>query len=425
MKKISVLVGLWVIAGTILTACKPAVQTPTGNGSGNGGSDNGHEAVVETLQVLILESFPVQVVATVTGYLPDGCVALDDISVDQSGSNFILTVNTHRPSDETACTEALIPFEKNVPLDVYGLAAGTYTVNAQDQTAAFTLDVDNLPQEPDLGEGTGTHIYLNSMTVNIMESFPLQVSVDLTGDLPDGCTKIRNIDSSREGDVFTIDITTQKPNGQDVCTQVLTPFEETVELDVQGLPAGEYTVVAGDLTRTFILETDNLLPIVPAVCPEPQAGENRVEVMFREEGFGFCFLIPEGFNQEKSGPDAEWIITGPNYGAEGSLPVQANLSVRLTFLNGFSLEDYIRQQKSVLDIPAKFDQVDGTLGSQTAVIIDGYPLESTSRIVWARNNNQAYQLIFSPMEPALFPQATADMETLYNLVMDSWVFLGE
>jgi hypothetical protein len=37
----------------------------------------------------------------------------------------------------------------------------------------------------------------------------------------------------------------------------IVPFEEIISLDVEGLPAGEYTVKYGDLTETFTLEQDN------------------------------------------------------------------------------------------------------------------------------------------------------------------------
>jgi hypothetical protein len=37
----------------------------------------------------------------------------------------------------------------------------------------------------------------------------------------------------------------------------IVPFEETVSLDVEGLPAGEYTVEVGELSQTFTLEQDN------------------------------------------------------------------------------------------------------------------------------------------------------------------------
>ncbi len=424
-KKIPFLVSLLLLAVILLAACQPSGQPSGGNDGSGGEMVPGQEATVESLKVMILESFPVQVQAIVSGYFPDGCVQLDTIKVDQSGNDLILTINTLRPAGDVACTEALVPFEENVPLDVYGLPAGTYTVIAQDKTASFDLSVDNVPQEPPTEEIPSATVYLEKMTVNLMESFPVQVNVDLSGNLPDSCTKVQDITSSREGNVFTIELTASRPDGDVACATVLTPFDETVSLDVEGLPAGEYTVNAGDLTETFTLEIDNIAQLEPSSCREPQDGETRVEAIFRSEGFGFCFSIPEGFTEEEGGQDADWLIKGQNYGAEGSLPIQASLKIGLTFLNGFSFEDYIRQQKSVLNMPASLDQVDAVWGNYPAVIIDGYPLENTSRIIWVDHGSQAFQLVFAPMEPALFPMATEDMESLYQLVMESWVFLGE
>ena len=45
----------------------------------------------------------------------------------------------------------------------------------------------------------------------------------------------------------------------DACSQAVVPFEETVALDVEGLPAGTYTVVLWDTSETFTLDMDNTL----------------------------------------------------------------------------------------------------------------------------------------------------------------------
>jgi inhibitor of cysteine peptidase len=45
------------------------------------------------------------------------------------------------------CTQALVPFEESIDLDVRGLPAGTYTVDVHGETATFTLDVDNVLEE--------------------------------------------------------------------------------------------------------------------------------------------------------------------------------------------------------------------------------------------------------------------------------------
>ena len=123
-------------------------------------------AVVERVEALLLESFPVQVHLLVQGDLPDGCTTLANWSVSREGNAFSVTLPTTRPKD-AMCTQALVPYEVTIPLDVAGLAAGTYavTVNGSNgadgagvSSATFTLAVDNVaaneqPEVPLAAEG--------------------------------------------------------------------------------------------------------------------------------------------------------------------------------------------------------------------------------------------------------------------------------
>jgi len=111
------------------------------------------EATVESIEVLILESFPVQVHVRVSGYLGDGCTELGDINVERVDDTFNVTIQTQRPAD-AICTQQLVGFEETIPLDVQGLEAGTYTVDVNGVTETFTLDVDNVPVEDPINEGT-------------------------------------------------------------------------------------------------------------------------------------------------------------------------------------------------------------------------------------------------------------------------------
>ncbi len=104
------------------------------------------EATVESIQLLILESFPVQVNARVRGVLPDGCTTLDQMTTEHAGNNFTITLTTFRPAG-AVCTEAEVPFDEAIGLDVFGLEAGEYTVTANGVSGSFTLDVDNRIQE--------------------------------------------------------------------------------------------------------------------------------------------------------------------------------------------------------------------------------------------------------------------------------------
>lgn len=106
---------------------------------------------LDALQVAVLESFPVEVQATLSGNLSDGCTSLAGINVQRQDNTFILVVMTNYDAT-IGCTQALVPFTETVPLDVTGLPAGTYTVMANGLTETFNLAVDNNPQPaPNLG----------------------------------------------------------------------------------------------------------------------------------------------------------------------------------------------------------------------------------------------------------------------------------
>lgn len=111
------------------------------------------QATVESIGIMILESFPVQVHVNVSGYLGDGCTTLGDIETTQEGDTFLVRIATQRPAD-MMCTQQLVGFEENIALDVEGLPAGTYTVDVNGVTDSFTLDMDNTLQLPGTESGS-------------------------------------------------------------------------------------------------------------------------------------------------------------------------------------------------------------------------------------------------------------------------------
>jgi len=105
-------------------------------------------AVVDSIDILIMESMPVQVSVVVRGNLPDGCTTIGEAATQRDDRTFVVTLTTRRPLD-AMCTEALVPYEQAVPLEVAGLPAGVYTVTVNGVSDTFELAVDNvLPTEP-------------------------------------------------------------------------------------------------------------------------------------------------------------------------------------------------------------------------------------------------------------------------------------
>ena len=113
--------------------------------------------------------------------------------------------------------------------------------------------------EPGTGEPVaGGRAYIDSVEVQLMESFPLQAQAIISGNLSDGCTTIEEIRQERTDDAFTLTVITARP-ADAMCTEALVPFSETVSLEILGLSAGDYTVTVGEQTVSFSLATDNVL----------------------------------------------------------------------------------------------------------------------------------------------------------------------
>lgn len=95
----------------------------------------------------IIDSFPAQVFLKIRGHLANGCLAVGEIHQRLKNNRFEITVNAvSTVSDEgsVVCTQALIPFEKVVSLQVYGLSRGIYgyIVNGE-REGSFELIEDN------------------------------------------------------------------------------------------------------------------------------------------------------------------------------------------------------------------------------------------------------------------------------------------
>jgi len=114
------------------------------------------QADVESIEVLILESFPVQVNVIASGTLPDACTTLNEPAPRQEGNTFVVNLTATRLPEEV-CSQAIVPFDKVIQLDVEGLSAGTYTVSVNGVTGTFTLETDNVVQV-DEGEPTPTAV---------------------------------------------------------------------------------------------------------------------------------------------------------------------------------------------------------------------------------------------------------------------------
>lgn len=99
-------------------------------------------AQVDSATVAVDPSFPAQAAVTASGELSIACVALEEPAVIRAGNTFTVVL-AETPIDPLALCQPLIAvteFTVEVPLELYGLEAGTYRVSVNGVATAFTLE---------------------------------------------------------------------------------------------------------------------------------------------------------------------------------------------------------------------------------------------------------------------------------------------
>ncbi len=135
-------------------------------------------------------------------------------------------------------------------LAIAALALSACTPPATESPAVSTPQtVDYIPNPADATLTRG-EVHLDSAELLIMESYPLQFALGLTGNLPTPCHKVRVAVSQPDKD-NKIDVNVYSvadPN--EICAQVLEPFD--INIPLGSFPTGQYTLwINGKMIAEF------------------------------------------------------------------------------------------------------------------------------------------------------------------------------
>lgn len=105
------------------------------------------------------------------------------------------------------------------------------------------------PLPPGFEEGP---VFINSSDLLIAESYPVQVHLHISGDLPTPCHRFRadvaapNLENQIQVTAYSV------VNPDMMCAQVLQPFDENVSIPMDGAADGNYSVwLNGELVGEF------------------------------------------------------------------------------------------------------------------------------------------------------------------------------
>ena len=103
-----------------------------------------NEAKVENIQIIITESFPVQISVVAKGHLPNQCTMIDQVTEERNNNTLIVRILTTSQPASKNCISMPQTFEEIIPLTVVGLKAGIYAVKVNGITDTFELGIDNI-----------------------------------------------------------------------------------------------------------------------------------------------------------------------------------------------------------------------------------------------------------------------------------------
>ncbi len=282
------------------------------------------ETLIESLQITMMESFPVQVSAAVRGLLPNDCTTLDDVVVTRSGETFNIVLTTSQTQTGANCSTDPAPFSANAALPVLDLPAGTYSVEAGDARGSFTLEMDNTlqPEEPTAEVTLSPEVEMGQIDGRIWHDTCVGTGQPAGEELPEGCiaseeTQTLVANGTEEADeegvagaqvsLFTGDCATEL-SAESMTTQ----SDEDGRFQFENLAAGDYCVQFDPLSETNQAELTTGVITFPVVAGERQnsvpvtlaAGETVSDINF---GFDYLSLPLPEFDPETCANSIEFV----------------------------------------------------------------------------------------------------------------------
>jgi len=209
------------------------------------------DLLIESVELLQAESWPVQVRMELSGTLPSECHSLD-YAVILPDADGIIEVEAHaRLDDGSDCGPQAQPFRQGIGLGSYTEGDFRVLLNGEPVGEIQLGSGSQAPGGEDAEEGmTRGPVYVDEAELVILESFPVQVEIAIRGALPTPCASLEwSVEEPNEQDRILVEtFSLQDPDI--ACIQVLEQIEE--RLSIGSYSEGSYSVwLNGELVGEF------------------------------------------------------------------------------------------------------------------------------------------------------------------------------
>jgi heat shock protein HslJ len=114
---------------------------------------------------------------------------------------------------------------------------------ARDVAGAIRGALEELQAQPER-----TQVWVDSVEIQMVDG---EYVATIIGNYPDSCSTLGEVETTVEGDTVTVTVFAESPPDM-MCASVLTPFEESITIDVSELEPGEYSVVVNETATTTL-----------------------------------------------------------------------------------------------------------------------------------------------------------------------------
>jgi hypothetical protein len=106
---------------------------------------------------------------------------------------------------------------------------------------------------PGASEGQTIHseTIIDSVDAMLLESYPVQIRLSVSGSQPDGCDYPVQVVQHRDGNTVTVEIFREVPPNA-ICPMILRSYNETIALE-GGFESGTYTIHVNDYTLEVVI----------------------------------------------------------------------------------------------------------------------------------------------------------------------------
>ncbi|MQA00996.1 MAG: hypothetical protein GEU80_17055 [Dehalococcoidia bacterium] len=206
-------------------------------------------APIESVKVIPYGSEPTGHALEIVAGLPSGCVEPHDSGFRRFGRVILGSVtNTIQVDPGWACTLIYRTYKVTINLGSDFVPGQQYIAVVNNRVITFTAHGED-PQERVIAPAP-----IESVEIEVLESFPPQYMASIVAGLPGGCAEPGGHEVSREGNEVTIEVMNTRPPGDPICTMIYSTYTVNVNLGSDFVSGETYTVDVNGTIETFIAQ---------------------------------------------------------------------------------------------------------------------------------------------------------------------------